>query len=131
MDLNEETLGMRIRRLREKKGLSQLSLGGKADLSERSIDSIEKVVTLPLKEDLERIAKALDATVEYLRNGDTHAERETLRMIDERREHWGLSPAEEVNFKQLACETVKFRKNALIPLSPLDLENLLSVIRGS
>ena len=59
MSWDQETIGKRIRRLREKRGLTQGQLGETTDLSEASIDRIEKEAARLLGEYIERLANRL------------------------------------------------------------------------
>ena len=127
---DQENVRQRVRRLREEKGWSQAQLGGHADLSERSINRIETVISHLLGQDLRRIAKALGVTESYLMNGDSHADRQTFRLIDEARQELGITPDEESRLKELACQSIRQRNNAKIPLNRSDLKSLLEVIRG-
>jgi len=131
MTWDKETTGQRLKRLRELRRLSQQELGGRTDLSERSINRIEKDVSPLLKEDRVRIALALGVTEDYLLNGDSHAERETVRLIDELKSELVITSDEELRLKELAYGSIRQRKNARVPLNSVDLKALLEVIRGS
>ena len=127
---DEETIGQRIRRLRAERGLTQNQLGQRAGLSEQSINRIETGTTKVLLEYLERLAEALRVTDDYLRNGDTHAERETSRLIVCVSSDLHITPEEVNKLKGMASEALKLRNNARVPLNQLEIESLLMVIRG-
>ena len=127
---DNEKVGERVQRLRELKRKSRAQLGGSSDLSERSIARIEAGVAPLPTEDRERIAKALGVTPEYLRNGDSHAERETKRWIEENRNRLNVTPDEENRLKEAATHMIRQRKQARNPLSPEDVESLLIILRG-
>ncbi len=55
---------------REKAGISMIELGERVGVSRRSIYAYESGASLPRKEMLRRLAKALDVTVEYLTTDD-------------------------------------------------------------
>lgn len=126
----KESIGERVRRLRLDRGLTQEDLAHKTELSEETINRIETGVTRVLGEFRERIAAALDVSEEYLQNGDSPAERETMHLIAEDRERLAISQTEEPRLKQMASEAIKYRNNARVPLSRLEVEALLMVLRG-
>ncbi len=59
-------VGLNIKLLRVKLGMSQEVLAEKADLSKTSIGSIERATSVPSLETLDRIAKALGVTLPEL-----------------------------------------------------------------
>ncbi len=59
-------VGLNIKLLRVKLGMSQEMLAEKADLSKTSIGSIERATSVPSLETLDRIAKALGVTLPEL-----------------------------------------------------------------
>ena len=65
LSINEK-IGIKIRLLRTKKKLSQEKLGEKADLSKNSISSIERGISSPSIETLDKIAKALNIELKEL-----------------------------------------------------------------
>ncbi len=131
MAWDEETIGQRIRRLREERGLTQKKLGSLAELSEQSINRLETGVIKWVKEFGERLAKALDVPEDYLLNGDSHAERETTRLIESLSPDLKITPTEAARLREMASRAIKQRNNARIPLNRLEVESLLMVIRGS
>lgn len=56
----------RLKALREAKGLSQEQLGERACLSHSAIAKNENAKTLPGSEALDKLARALDCTIDYL-----------------------------------------------------------------
>lgn len=62
-------LGMRIRYLRKQKGMSQLDLALEADINKNYISDLERGSRNPSLLILERIAKALDVSLENLFQG--------------------------------------------------------------
>ena len=62
-------LGMRIRYLRKQKGMSQLDLALEADINKNYISDLERGSRNPSLLILERIAKALDVSLEILFQG--------------------------------------------------------------
>ncbi len=64
-DINEE-VGFNIRRIREKRGLSQEKLGALAGLHRAYIGQIERGEKNIGLKNLEKIAKALDVPVRFL-----------------------------------------------------------------
>ena len=127
---DEETKGRRIKRLREKLGMSQRDLGAAVDLSEDTISRIETDATLAAGEFGKAIAKVLGVSELYLQHGDTHAERQTRRLIQSMKPSRGITDAEEVKLTLLSCDAIQYRNNLRVPLSEADLEGLLAVIRG-
>ena len=130
MAWDEEPVDRRVRRLRIALGLSQEDLGQRIGFSEMTINRIETGITPLVGEFLERLADGLEQTEEYLLNGDSHAERETRRSIGYLREKHEITDAEELRLLELSSGTLKLRSNARVPLSELELESLLMVIRG-
>ncbi len=127
---DNEDIGKRIKRIREERSLTQERLGRLTGLSESTINRIETGATRFLGDFRERIAGALDISEDYLQNGDSHAERETRKLIDELRSEFQITQSEEERLQGMATEAIKFRNNARIPLSKLELQSLLMVIRG-
>lgn len=68
--MTDETVGQRIKRLRENLGLTQESLGQRVQLSVQSIRGIELGRVRPPRDDLSRLAISLRVPIEYLRDGD-------------------------------------------------------------
>lgn len=62
-------LGMRIRYLRKQKGMSQLDLALESDINKNYISDLERGSRNPSLLILERIAKALDVSLEILFQG--------------------------------------------------------------
>lgn len=62
-------LGMRIRYLRKQKGMSQLSLALEAEINKNYISDLERGSRNPSILVLEKIAKALDVSLENLFQG--------------------------------------------------------------
>ena len=62
-------LGMRIRYLRKQKGMSQLDLALESDINKNYISDLERGSRNPSLLILERIAKALDVSLENLFQG--------------------------------------------------------------
>lgn len=62
-------LGMRIRYLRKQKGMSQLDLALEADINKNYISDLERGNRNPSLMILEKIAKALDVSLEILFQG--------------------------------------------------------------
>lgn len=62
-------LGMRIRYLRKQKGMSQLDLALEAEINKNYISDLERGSRNPSLLILERIAKALDVSLENLFQG--------------------------------------------------------------
>ena len=130
MRQEQERLGDRVRFKRLELGYTQAKLGGKCDLSERSVARIETSVIQPPKEDVFRLAEALGVTEGFLRWGLSHAEMETNSWIDDHAEQWQLTSEEETSLKEMVSNSIKQRKNARLPLSPSDIESLLIILRG-
>ena len=126
-----ESVGQRVTRLREERKLSQKSLASKTGLSEQTINRIEKDATRILGEYADRLAEALQVSNEYLKDGDSHSERQTLKLIDEMRAELGITANERERLAIMACGAIKQRNNARLPLSKVELESLLAIIRST
>lgn len=61
-----ESMGDRIKRLREKKGMTQKELAAAANITEASLSRYENNLRDPRPEILARLARALDTTTDYL-----------------------------------------------------------------
>ena len=61
-----ETLGERIKLLRESVGLSQMELSKKVDISQPSIARYELNKTEPKASDIVKLAKFFDVSTDYL-----------------------------------------------------------------
>lgn len=127
---DEETEGQRIKRLREEQKLTQEKLGRIVDLSEQTINRIETGVVRQLGEFRERLSRALGVSLDYLLQGHPYAERETMRAIASLRTERPISADEASQLRVMASQALKLRNNAKVPLSPLEIQSLLMVIRG-
>ena len=78
MDIKKE-LGEKIKRLRNKKGLTQEQLAEKIDISSRNLSKIELGLSFVKAETLERILESLDVTTEEMFANDHIKNSEELR----------------------------------------------------
>ena len=78
MDIKKE-LGEKIKRLRNKKGLTQVQLAEKIDISSRNLSKIELGLSFVKAETLERILESLDVTTEEMFANDHIKSSEELR----------------------------------------------------
>lgn len=78
MDIKKE-LGEKIKRLRNKKGLTQEQLAEKIDISSRNLSKIELGLSFVKAETLERILESLDVTTEEMFANDHIKSSEELR----------------------------------------------------
>jgi transcriptional regulator with XRE-family HTH domain len=134
LDSTQETIGARVRKLRERQGLTQLSLGRKTGLSERAINKIEADMFLvgALRDVIERLSEALGVKPDVLERGEFHSERETRSEIVRLRNEGVLANDDEMRrLDEMAVFAIKRRNNALVPLNRLELEALLETMRGS
>ncbi len=72
-------LGKKIRHLRKSKNISQETLSEMAEISPRQMIRIELGQSLPTLENLEKIAHALNVTVQSLFDNDYYADINTLK----------------------------------------------------
>lgn len=72
-------LGKKIRHLRKSKNISQETLSEMAEISPRQMIRIELGQSLPTLENLEKIALALNVTVQALFDNDYYADINTLK----------------------------------------------------
>ena len=72
-------LGKKIRHLRKSKNISQETLSEMAEISPRQMIRIELGQSLPTLENLEKIALALNVTVQSLFDNDYYADVNTLK----------------------------------------------------
>jgi len=79
MDLNE--LGARIKKYRKLRHLTQENLSEKAEITPNYMSHIERGKTCPSLDTIEKIARALDVTVDILLKEDNEENMEnTLRL---------------------------------------------------
>lgn len=64
--MNYVEMGLKIRTLREEKGLTQMMLAEKTDMTDREISNIEMGKVTPLFSSIYEIAKVLNTSIEYL-----------------------------------------------------------------
>jgi transcriptional regulator with XRE-family HTH domain len=62
--------GEKVRKLRKKKGLSQVELADKVGMNANHLSRLERGVGLPSTEILKRLGQTLEATVDYLLSDD-------------------------------------------------------------
>lgn len=74
-----DLLGKKIRHLRKSKNISQETLSEMAEISPRQMIRIELGQSLPTLENLEKIALALNVTVQSLFDNDYYADINTLK----------------------------------------------------
>jgi transcriptional regulator with XRE-family HTH domain len=78
--MDEETLGERIRRLRDERYLSQAELAEKAGISRAVLSRLENDLAVPIQRTVRKIADALGVTPHTLANpGDLRARRGKTR----------------------------------------------------
>lgn len=68
MDYPEDTLGDKIRKIRNMKGYTAKELSKLCGISENSIYCYESDTAIPGKSTLKKIANALDISLEYLKD---------------------------------------------------------------
>lgn len=124
----EETVGERIRRLREERGWSQEELADACKLSRDSINRIELGITPVFGEHAEMIGDALNVSTAYLMNGETHAERETRQELEAMVQDGILKDNELAPIYEMGWP--RLRASARVPLSRRELLALLEVYRG-
>ena len=127
----DETRGQRIKRLRVERDWTQDDLSSKSGLSWETINRIETDVTKVLLEYLEIFAEVFGISVEYLQFGETHSERETIRIVDEKLRAGECSQDEAESLKRSALGLLKTRRNGKIPLSENEIDMLLQIMRGT
>ena len=66
MGENDRKLGLRIKELREKQGLTQLKLAEILDMEASNLSKIERGIQIPKEESLDNISKALNVEVKEL-----------------------------------------------------------------
>ena len=110
-DVNE-TIGQRVRRLREKAELSQEDLGDSTSLGFRIIARVE--AGTPVGEDfLSQIADALKVTLEHLKTGHDNSQHDSRRIVErELRARFG-SPVLVQECLEEFLQTVRFRNENL------------------
>lgn len=72
MNLNYKSLGLKIRKVRNEKGLTQEELAEKSGLSAPYIGIIERADKVPSIETLVKIASTLDISIDYLLSDSLH-----------------------------------------------------------
>ena len=71
-------LGLRIKELREKRGLTQLKLADILNMEASNLSKIERGIQIPKEESLENISKALDVGISELFEYEHFSTREEL-----------------------------------------------------
>lgn len=66
-----ETIGLRIKKLRKAKKLTQVKLGNLVEVSDVTVGYWEKDVNEPKYENISNLAAVLDTTIEYIKYGET------------------------------------------------------------
>jgi transcriptional regulator with XRE-family HTH domain len=74
------TLGRRLSKLREKRGLDQAQLGEKLNLSKSTISAYERETRSPNPEIIVLLAEFFDTTTDFLLRGDIRTQNE---IVDE------------------------------------------------
>jgi len=82
-----ETIGERIKRLRERKGLTQRELAEMTDITEASLSRYENNLRTPRAQIISKLAVALDTTSDYILTayipGDMNGAKFTRRDVSE------------------------------------------------
>ena len=73
-----KNLGLRIKELREKRGLTQLKLAEILNMEASNLSKIERGVQIPKEESLENISKALEVEVKELFDYSHFADKDSL-----------------------------------------------------
>ena len=73
-----KNLGLRIKELREKRGLTQLKLAEILNMEASNLSKIERGVQIPKEESLENISKALEVEVKELFDYSHLADKDSL-----------------------------------------------------
>lgn len=100
MKNKKQTIGQRIKELREAKGLTQSQLASKLDFTDKAISKWEKGDNEPDSETLVKLSKILNVTLDYLLTGET-----------------ALTETESVSKIELAC-----REDNIALLDGVDIE---------
>ena len=83
MKTKQETIGQRIKDLREIKGLTQVELGEKLFVSDKTISKWEKDKSEPDSNSLVKIAECFSVTLDYLLTGnDPEVENESISKME-------------------------------------------------
>lgn len=126
----KDSVGQRICRIRTERGLSQSELGQRTGLSEETVHRIETDVMdiTRFREIAERISEALGVPESYVLHGMPHSEEETRAQLSAMVRAGQISQQEATDVLEMA--SVRLRSNAKLPLSQLEIETLLDVLRG-
>ena len=128
---NNESVGTRIKRLREKKGLTQEKLALATGLSEPAIARLETGMAKAVAEYRDRLAEALGTTADYLLNGESYDVQQSMKIVANNRLAWNLTEEEEKELRLLIENLAKARSNVKVPLKQREIENLLEIIRSA
>lgn len=100
MKTKKQTIGQRIKELRESRGLTQSQLAEELNFSDKTVSKWEKDGTEPDSETLVKLAKVFNVTLDYLLTGET-----------------ALTETESVSKIELAC-----REDNIALLDGIDIE---------
>ena len=115
--------GQKLKRLREEKGFSQQSLAEQAGVNKMLISKYETGRSTPSMENLGRIAKALDVTVDYLVFDNVpskgRVEFKDLELLEKFRQAEDLSEEDRKTIKTLVDAIIVKRKvEGVVKLHP-------------
>jgi len=115
-----ETFGTRLQRLRKKRGMSRECLAQKANITLKCLKSLEG--DIPVFPDvIQRLASALDTTVEYLKTGDDPIITQSLQNLEVYIKNEAI---DDKAAEELRDRVVKKITRTSVPLSDLDFEAL-------
>ena len=106
-----ETLGKKIRELREKKDLSLRELAKRLNLSAAFLSDIELGRRFPSDEVLENIAGALDISVESLKSFDQRPPIDELKKLTETNPRYGFAYRKLVDSNFTPEELIKLAED--------------------
>ena len=127
---DHETEGERIQRLREENDMTEDELAELCDLSPEAIYRIETAGHSILDDHhREKFAGALQVSVDYLQNGDSHAERQTSASIDRMLQRGECTRVEADEVKEMAKVELRSSNNIRVPLRDSQIKMLLDIRR--
>lgn len=104
-----ETIGERLKRLREAAGLSQDALARKTGTTRTHVYQIERGLReRPRRSSIERYAAALDVSPDYLESGDAHPDMEKARRSGAEPLEWLAHHQSETSDPDFASYLVSF-----------------------
>jgi len=122
--MDNGTFGRRLQKERKKRGMSRDFLAKQADITVSCLKNMEDDIP-PFPDVIERLAMALDTTVEYLRTGENPILTRSLQNLESYVKEKAINNEEAEFLRNQVVEKASLRASA--PQGTIDFDNLRKI----